>query len=116
MLKPEQIPEAVVKAFEEEYHFGEGNWKRNVIAAALNAWPGAIHNGHWLLYPHTKLPLSPKETEKSCLIPEYNADRGEQRTICEACGNANLAHKRAKWTGDGSSYCPPCLPKETSDA
>ena len=40
MLKAEQIPDEVVKAFEEEYHFGEGDWKRNAIAAAINAWPG----------------------------------------------------------------------------
>lgn len=40
MLKAEQIPDEVVKAFEDEYRFGEGDWKRNSIAAALNAWPG----------------------------------------------------------------------------
>lgn len=40
MLKPEQVPDAVVKAFDEEYLFGEGDWKRNCLAAAINAWPG----------------------------------------------------------------------------
>jgi hypothetical protein len=30
---------------------------RAAIAAAINAWPGAFHNGHWLLFPHTKIPL-----------------------------------------------------------
>ena len=43
MLKPEQVPDAVVKAFDEEYLFGEGDWKRNCLAAAINAWPG-MHN------------------------------------------------------------------------
>lgn len=38
------------------------------------------------------------------------ARKGEQRTICEACGNSNLAHDRAAWTDDGTSYCPSCLP------
>lgn len=41
-------------------------------------------------------------------IPGHNANRGEQRTICEDCGNANLAHARAVWTDDGASYCPTC--------
>lgn len=45
MLKPEQVPDAVVKAFDEEYLFGEGDWKRNCLAAAINAWPGVV------LYP-----------------------------------------------------------------
>jgi hypothetical protein len=27
------------------------------LVAMLKAWPGAIHNGHWLLFPHTKIPL-----------------------------------------------------------
>ena len=30
--------------------------------AMLKAWPGAIHNGHWLLFPHTKLPLPTENT------------------------------------------------------
>jgi hypothetical protein len=34
---------------------------RAACLAMLRAWPGAIHNGHWLLFPHTKLPL-PMET------------------------------------------------------
>lgn len=44
------------------------------------------------------------------LPQEKQARKGEQRTICEACGNANLAHDRAAWTDDGTSYCPSCLP------
>lgn len=40
MIKPDMIPDEVVKAFSDEYHFTEGDWKRNCIAAALNAWPG----------------------------------------------------------------------------
>lgn len=31
---------------------------RAALAAGLKAWPGAFHNGHWLLFPHTKLPLT----------------------------------------------------------
>lgn len=31
---------------------------RAACLAMLKAWPGAIHNGHWLLFPHTKLPLT----------------------------------------------------------
>lgn len=38
-----------------------------------------------------------------------NASKGEQRTICEACGNANLSHDRAAWADDGASYCPKCF-------
>ena len=60
MISPEQIPDEVVKAFEEEYHFGEGDWKRNAIAAAINAWPGmAVNDGCpvWHAYPHIILPL-----------------------------------------------------------
>lgn len=44
------------------------------------------------------------------IMAAYNANRGEQRTICEGCGNSNLAHSRAIWTDDGTSYCPPCFP------
>ena len=46
----------------------------------------------------------------SAFANSENATKGEQRTICEACGNANLAHDRAAWTNDGTSYCPSCLP------
>ncbi len=44
-----------------------------------------------------------------------NATKGEQRTICEACGNSNLAHDRAAWTDDGTSYCPSCLPPPSGE-
>ena len=40
--------------------------------------------------------------------PDHTARKGEQRTICEDCGNSNLAHDRAVWTDDGASYCPSC--------
>ena len=33
------------------------------IRAAINTWPGVIHNGHWLLFPHTKLPLPATEAK-----------------------------------------------------
>ena len=46
----------------------------------------------------------------SAFANSENATKGEQRTICEACGNSNLAHDRAAWTNDGTSYCPSCLP------
>lgn len=46
----------------------------------------------------------------SAFANSENASKGEQRTICEACGNSNLAHDRAAWTDDGTSYCPSCLP------
>lgn len=42
------------------------------------------------------------------------ARRGEQRTICVECGNSNLAHDRAVWTDDGSSFCPGCYPNPIS--
>ena len=40
----------------------------------------------------------------------YNATKGEQITVCDDCGNLNLAHDRAVWTEDGASYCPSCRP------
>ncbi len=36
------------------------------------------------------------------------ARRGELRTICDDCGNSNLANDRAVWTDDWASYCPTC--------
>lgn len=45
---------------------------------------------------------------------EPDARRGEQRTICAECGNSNLAHDRAVWTDDGSSFCPGCYPAPIS--
>lgn len=30
---------------------------RAACLATLKAWPGAIYNGHWLFFPHFKLPL-----------------------------------------------------------
>lgn len=55
MLKAEQIPpDAMYAAWKA---MNAGMTLNDAIAAALNAWPGVIHNGHWLLFPHTKLPL-----------------------------------------------------------
>ena len=48
--------------------------------------------------------------------PDATARKGEQRTICEDCGNANLAHDRAVWTDDGTSYCPTCRPRRPARA
>lgn len=45
--------------------FEQEDWRRQARAACLamlRAWPGAIHNGHWLLFPHTKLPLPMENT------------------------------------------------------
>lgn len=36
----------------------------------------------------------------------------ELHTICDDCGNSSLAHDRAVWTDDGSSFCPGCFPKD----
>lgn len=48
---------------------------------------------------------------------DHIAKRGEQRTICEECGESNLAHDRAIWTEDGSSsFCPGCAPRSTAPA
>ncbi|WP_226560776.1 hypothetical protein [Salipiger thiooxidans] len=44
------------------------------------------------------------------------AKRGEQRTICEECGESELAHDRAVWTDDGSSFCPGCARRATAPA
>lgn len=51
----------------------------------------------------------------SAFANSENARKGEQRTICEACGNANLAHDRAAWAEDGTSYCPQCRPTEQGE-
>ena len=45
----------------------------------------------------------------SAFTNSENARKGEQRTICEACGNTNLAHDRAAWADDGASYCQKCF-------
>jgi hypothetical protein len=56
MIKPEQIPDEVVEALLDTSNVAQP-WT-HAIAAAINAWPGVIENGHWLLFPHTKLPLT----------------------------------------------------------
>jgi len=49
MIRPEMIPDEVVEAAKEAYrHTDEktmSDWLAEIIAAALNAWPGA--------FPHT---------------------------------------------------------------
>lgn len=55
MLKSEQIPMEVQDALNKAHGFIVSP---QALASAINAWPGAIHNGHWLLFPHTKLPLT----------------------------------------------------------
>ncbi|MBR9840245.1 MAG: hypothetical protein GYB50_20480 [Rhodobacteraceae bacterium] len=44
------------------------------------------------------------------------AKRGEQRTICDECGESELAHDRAVWTEDGSSFCPGCARRAAAPA
>ena len=60
------------------------------------------------------LEVQPRAGEAAFVGKSYNADKGEQTTICDVCGNANLAHDRAKWSEDGSSFCPPCFPQSFS--
>ena len=58
MLKAEQIPDEVVKAFYASLACDECD--RKAIAAAINAWPGmrAARNGSSVsLNPHIILPL-----------------------------------------------------------
>lgn len=45
----------------------------------------------------------------------FNAKHGEQTTICDDCGNSNLAHDKAVWTQDGASYCPTCRPHTATE-
>lgn len=60
MIKPEQIPDEVVEAAVAMRD--RGGSMSDIIRTAINAWPGVIHNGHWLLFPHTKLPLPTENT------------------------------------------------------
>jgi hypothetical protein len=53
-------PEALAAMRAKLPPFFSESMARAACLAMLKAWPGAIHNGHWLLFPHTKLPL-PKE-------------------------------------------------------
>ena len=55
------------------------------------------------------VPHTDDKRAHSTFANSENASKGEQRTICEACGNANLAHDRAAWADDGASYCPKCF-------
>lgn len=46
---------------------------------------------------------------------DITAAKGEQRTMCDACGRADLAASRAVWTEDESSFCPECAPSTSPD-
>lgn len=73
---PPEVIEAALEAFalasglgifpddekDEEWREDLQNGMRAACLAMLKAWPGAIHNGHWLLFPHTKLPLPQENT------------------------------------------------------
>ena len=43
MLKPEQVPDEAVKAAMEAW--GRPGTMKDVVAAAINAWPGMMFNG-----------------------------------------------------------------------
>ena len=43
MIKPEQIPDEVVRAINEACDSGRAWNTRDTLAAAINAWPGAWH-------------------------------------------------------------------------
>ena len=58
MIRAKQIPDEVVQELIATLYGKPGLPYREAIAAAINAWPGVIENGHWLLFPHTKLPLT----------------------------------------------------------
>ena len=57
MLKPEQVPKEAADAVWRLVSEGVFTSTEDAIAAAINAWPGAVYNGHWWFIPHTKLPL-----------------------------------------------------------
>ena len=45
MIKPEQIPDEAIKKAIKAYDDADGQqdrWMREAIAAAINAWPGAV--------------------------------------------------------------------------
>ena len=56
MIKPEQIPDEVVKKVAGEWLMG-ASWP-NIIAAAINAWPGAWGEcdfaSEWISLPLTE--------------------------------------------------------------
>jgi len=63
MIKPEQIPDAVIIAACEEYGGGHLYDMRHAIAAAINAWPDSEvweEGSSCYLYPKTIL-LPPTE-------------------------------------------------------
>lgn len=56
MLKPEQVPEAAFKAAHHKWLDTNSTWDE-VVAAALNAWPGAFP--YSMGQPQIVLPLPP---------------------------------------------------------
>ena len=59
---PPEALEAAVKAYFATKKDSYEGWINDACIAMLKAWPGVIHNGHWLLFPHTKLPLTQENT------------------------------------------------------
>lgn len=90
---------------------GAAEMQNAVCQALLDAFPmdDKIADNYAAVAVKALSALLPKAT--SPVVSEPAANKGEQRTICEACGNSNLAHGRAIWTDDGSSFCPSCAPQ-----
>lgn len=67
MIKPEQVPDEVIKKFATwQFPNCSENLMRRMLADAINTWPGALHrigikrhkNGEWRQpYPMICLPL-----------------------------------------------------------
>lgn len=68
MIKPEQVPKDALLSFLDEYNWGNGgeDWARNCVAAAINAWPGAVKaKDDELLYSYRGDVLLPLPQEKN---------------------------------------------------
>lgn len=68
MIKPEQIPDAVIEAARGEWlrsDDGAVNDWRKAIAAAINAWPGAWKSESFFMFQQDLLML---------LLPQENND------------------------------------------
>lgn len=64
MIKPEQIPDEVIKAFRIAWMDGSNNTEA-AIAAAINAWPGAWKSESFFMFQQDLLML---------LLPQENND------------------------------------------